>query len=161
VLQSPHQVRADIALQVAAPYRKYKDHIARAQMAALEPGDKDRLPALVVDPRRQLRYIIGGAVGLDPGDFTKVVHAVPSVGRAAAHTQEKEPSAALAQCYKHFHDALDGGTIKLIDNCTCFSQVLGCKGHALLLQRLPPPALLFPGGWALQTAPFLTASFPR
>ena len=86
VLQSGHQVGADILFEIAATDREHEHKIVRAQAADPQPSFEHRCPTFIVYPRRQFGHIVGGRVGFDARDLAEIVHGMRGVGRAASYS---------------------------------------------------------------------------
>ena len=78
------------------------------QPRARQPVAVGGVPALVVDPRRQLRDVVARGVALDVADLAEVVDRVRRVARAAAGAEDEEPPAARAHPGEGLGDRVDG-----------------------------------------------------
>ena len=107
VLERPHQVDAHLPHQVAPAHREHEHAVARAQPAHLEPVGKRGVPAVVIDAGGQLRYVVGGRIGLEARDLPEVVHRVRGIARATADAQHEEPATAVAGVCEQIHQARD------------------------------------------------------
>ena len=59
------------------------------EVAPKQPVCERCLPAVVIDPRRQFRDIVGRRIGFNPRDLAEVIHGVRSIRGAAAYAKEK------------------------------------------------------------------------
>jgi hypothetical protein len=115
VLQSSHQIGADISCAIAATDRKDEHEIVRAQAADAQPGLEHGCPAFVVGSRRQFRDVVRWRVGFDPCYFAEIVHRVRSVGGAAAHTKDEQASAGIASRGQQRGSLFDAGGVKAVN----------------------------------------------
>jgi len=124
LLHGAHEIGADVLLKIAAAYRKDHHHIAGVQAAAAQPVSKRRLPAIVVNARRQLRDIIGRRVGFNAADFAKVVDRMRSVPGTAADSQNKQSPASVTQCRQPFNHARNCVEIDAAEDFCGFGNIL-------------------------------------
>ena len=94
-----------------------------------EPVPVGRVPALVVDPRRQLRDVVARGVALDVADLAEVVDRVRRVARAAAGAEDEEPPAARAHLGEGLGDRVDGVGVEGVRDLGDLPQVLGGEGR--------------------------------
>src|SRR5277367_6168995 len=73
ILQSSHQIWADIFFQIPATDREHEDQIVRSQTADSQPAFKHRGPAFIVGSSREFRYVVGRSVGLDASDLAEII----------------------------------------------------------------------------------------
>ncbi len=74
----------------------------------MQPALEDSRPAFVVSTCSKLRDIVSGCVGLDAGDFAKIVDRVLTVAGAAADTCYKQPAAGCASTRQQGQQPIDG-----------------------------------------------------
>jgi len=116
ILQSANEIGADFPLGVAATHRKDEDGVAAIEPASHQPVAIRRLPAVVVDARRQFGHVVGGRVAFHPGDLAEIIDGVRSVARAAADSEEKDSAAFRADLDEQAEQALDRLAIELLRN---------------------------------------------
>src|SRR5262249_407111 len=83
-------------LRAAPADREDEDGVARRDARPFQPGREGPVPALVVDPGRELGHVVGGRVGLEAAELAKVVDGVTGVRRRAADAQDEQPALAVA-----------------------------------------------------------------
>jgi len=112
-LEREHEVHRDVLLAVAAAHGEDEDGVARREARDLEPLGEARVPALVVDARRELGDVVRGRVGLEAADLAEVVDGVARVTRRAAHAEDEEAPARVARRAQPDGDGLDRGGVEL------------------------------------------------
>ena len=85
-------------------------------MAGPQPRGEDRVPAFIVGARCQFSHVIAWTVGFDAGEFAEIIHRVTAIGRAAADTEQEQPSAALAQRRETYGDPFNDIAVDLRRN---------------------------------------------
>lgn len=118
------KVGANVFRFVATSNGEYENHVLLAQAAATQPSCVAGVPAVVVDAGGEFGDIIRRGVGLDLGDLTEVADGVRGMPRAAAHSEEKEPAAALSESHQAIHDARDSLLIYFLENGYSFFYIL-------------------------------------
>ena len=99
------------------------------EAAHFEPFPKRRIPAFIVGSGGEFRYVVGGRIRFDSRNFPEVVDGVRGVGRTAADSEDKEPSAARADG-DEFLDALFAvGRVDPGGDLGGFLEVLDGVGH--------------------------------
>jgi hypothetical protein len=88
-------VGADIALGIAAADRVDQDGVLVVEAADLEPRRKDRVPALVIGARGELRDVVYRAVGFYSAQLAKIIDGMTAIARAAADADQKQPPPAV------------------------------------------------------------------
>ena len=129
VLQGAHQIRGDVADQVAAADGEHQEAVGRAQPRSAEPFDKDGLPSLIVRPGGQFRNVVGRRIGLEPGDLAEVIDGMRRIGRAAAHAEDEEPAAGLPCGQEDADRPLASRGIEAPGDFNGFLKVRGCVTH--------------------------------
>src|SRR5208282_2173072 len=131
-LNGADQVGADVFFEITTADGKNEQAVLCVQPAAFKPLGENRGPAFVVGAGSQFRNIIGGRISLESADFAEVVDSVAGVGRAAADTEDEQPSAALAHASQFGHGFLNGVGVQLGDELLDFVEELFGKTHGLL-----------------------------
>ena len=87
------QVGRDVLLPIAAAHREDEKGVAFGEARSAEPLRKARVPSLVIDPRGELRHVVGRRVGLEAADLPEVVDGVARVARRAPDAEQKQAAA--------------------------------------------------------------------
>ena len=99
-----NDIGADRRVNAAAADREDQQAVLGFQAGRLQPGREGALPALIVDPRGQLRDIVGGTIGFEAADFAEVVGGMAGMAGAATHPDDEQaptPVAYLGQSQGH------------------------------------------------------------
>src|SRR3954451_13098364 len=115
-LKARNEVRADVASRVTASHRKNKDEIPIAQPAHSKPFCITRIPALVVDPRRQLGDVVGGRIRLEAPKLAEVADGVGRVASTAARPDDEQPSLACAELDELANESGQRAAIQAVEN---------------------------------------------
>src|SRR6266481_4267855 len=97
VLCSTDKIRTDVFFEVAAAHRKYEERVDGLETAHLQPLDKDRLPAFIIDPCGQFGNIVGCRVSLYTDNFPEVIDRVTAISGTAADTKKKQSATGIAK----------------------------------------------------------------
>ena len=133
VLQSAHEIGADIFLRVATADGKNKHQIVVVQPRTAKPVGVASVPAIIVDPGGEFGNVVGGSVRFDLRYFAEVTYRVGSVARAAADPQEEKPAGTFAKLGEQDGRAFDGILIEKAQNVCGFLNVLRYVTHGLCL----------------------------
>ncbi len=119
-------IRADVALAVAAADREHENGVLRADSADLQPPGEDRFPTLIISARGQFGNVVGGAIGFDAAQFAEVVDRVAAVSGAAADAEQKQPTTTIAQRRQFAGHLLDDIHVQRTGNLEHARKELGC-----------------------------------
>ena len=89
MLESAHQVGADVLPVVAAADGKNHHHVRLVESRAAKPVRITGVPSFIVNARSQFRDVIGRCVSLYIGDLAKIADGVRGVPRTSSDTDEK------------------------------------------------------------------------
>src|SRR5579859_5907578 len=89
LFRSRHYIGADVLLRISATYGENKYRVVGICLARAQPGRKNRIPAFIIGPRRQLGNVVYRGVGLDAAKFSEIVDRVTAIGGASTHSQKK------------------------------------------------------------------------
>src|SRR5580658_9167776 len=115
-----NEVYADVLFTIPAADAEDEHPVAGAQARDAEPLGEARIPTLVVHPRRELAHVVGRRVGLDAAYLAKIVHGMPGMPRAAAHTQNEEAAATRPHAGQALGDGFDACHVELAQKLDAF-----------------------------------------
>src|SRR5262249_26453185 len=95
-LDGLYQVHRHNPIATATADREYKYSVAVRQPGAAQPGREAFIPALVVDTGGEFGNVVCGGVSLEVTELAEVVHGVAGTPRGAAHPQDEQPAATIA-----------------------------------------------------------------
>src|ERR1700682_506716 len=90
------------------------------EAAGLQPAFKNGGPAFVVGARGKFGDVISRGVGLDAGNFAKIVHGMGGVGSASANTKDEQAPPGHAGVREQMRGLLDAGNIEFREDLDSF-----------------------------------------
>jgi len=107
------EVHADAPSQVAAADAEHEDAVVGAQPRRAQPVRVRAVPAVVVDPRGELRDVVADRVGLEVAELAEVARGVRRVPGPSAGAAEEQASAPFACCGEHVDDGFDRRAVEV------------------------------------------------
>src|SRR5262249_34864243 len=87
--------------------REDEQSVGGAETRSFKPRRIGRLPALVVDPSRQLGDVVRDRVALDPSELAKVAYGVGGVAGPSPRSKEEHPATPHPRTAEQGNDAVD------------------------------------------------------
>src|SRR5271157_463605 len=137
-LDRTDEIHRDVSLQIPTADREDQKAVRLVQPRAAQPVGKAGVPALVIDPSRQLRNIVTWRVGLEATDLAEVIDGMAGVTRRTADPQDEEASPPIADPGQFPCQPLDHAGIDSVqDDMGLFEVQLAVTGH----RRYPADSL--------------------